>query len=137
MQEATRDIILGIAGQSDRFTLRYGWFKFHLKIKPLSAKQLVEISGEVSKIRDIDDKKDMFPALMQGVSDTRHIARVIAIATGTRYQRIVTRAIMKLPLKDFQTLFAIVHKQSDPTPFFFTTILAKGRMNLLDPKEQQ
>ena len=137
MQEATRDIILGIAGQSDRFTLQYGWFRFHLKIKPLSAKQLVEISGEVSKIRDIDDKKDMFPALMQGVSDTRHIARVIAIATGTRYRRIVARAIMKLPLKDFQTLFAIVHKQSDPTPFFFTTILAKGRMNLLDPREQQ
>ena len=137
MQEKASNIILGRTGPSDRFTLRFGWFKFRLGIKPLSAKQLIEISREVSKISSIDEKKDMFPALMEGVTDTRYIARIIAIATATKYRRIVTRAVMKLPLKDIQTLFKIVHKQSDPTPFFFITILAKGRMNLLEPKEQQ
>ena len=137
MQEKASNIILGRTGPSDRFTLRFGWFKFRLGIKPLSAKQLIEISREVSKISSIDEKKDMFPALMEGVTDTRYIARIIAIATATRYRRIVTRAVMKLPLSDIQTLFKIVHKQSDPTPFFFITILAKGRMNLLEPKEQQ
>ena len=137
MQEKASNIILGRTGPSDRFTLRFGWFKFRLGIKPLSAKQLIEISREVSKISSIDEKKDMFPALMEGVTDTRYIARIIAIATATRYRRIVTRAIMKLPLSDIQTLFKIVRKQSDPTPFFFITILAKGRMNLLEPKEQQ
>lgn len=136
MQEQTSNIILGLAGQSDRFTLHYGWFRFHLKIKPLSAKQLIAISAEVYKLSAIDETKEMFPALMAGVPDTRHIAKVIAIATGTRYKRIVIRAILKLPLKDIQTLFAIVHKQSDPQPFFFSIILAKGRMNLLKPTEQ-
>jgi len=136
MQERAGNIILGLAGPSDSFILRYGWFKFKLKIAPLSAKQLIEISGEVSKLSVIDEGEEMFPALMKNASDTCHIARIIAIATGTRYRRIVTRAIMKLPLKDIQTLFTIVHKQSDPSPFFFITILARGRMNLMKPQEQ-
>jgi hypothetical protein len=136
MQEESSNIILGLAGQSDCFTLRYGWFKFTLKIKPLSAKQLIEISREVSKLKSIDEEQEMFPALMENASDTLHIARVITIATGTHFRYIVTRAIMKLPLQDLKTLFTIVHKQSDPTPFFFITVLAKGRMNLLRPKEQ-
>lgn len=133
MQEKTSNIILGIAGSSDRFTLHYGWFRFHLKIKPLSAKQLIEISGEVSKLGTIDETQEMFPALMKGSPDLVYISNAIAIATGTRWKKIVARGILKLSLKDIQTLFSIVHKQSDPSPFFFTIILAKGRMNLLSP----
>lgn len=137
MQQKAANIILGKAGPSDGFTLKYGLFTFKLKIKPLTAKQLIEISGEVSKLSSIDESKEMFPALMSGVTDTRYIARIIAIATGTRFKRIVTRGILKLDLKDIHTLFSIVHKQSDPSPFFFTIILAKGRMNLLKAKPEQ
>ena len=135
MEKKTSNILLGIAGSEDRFTLKYGWFKFRLKIKPITARQLIAISGEVSQIKDINEDQEMFPALMGGVTDIQYIAKVIAIATGTRFRRIITRAILKLPLKDIQTLFAIVQKQSDPSPFFFTIILAKGRMNLLKKQE--
>jgi hypothetical protein len=137
MQEQASNVILGNAGTADRFTLRYGWFRFRLKIKPLSARQLIEISSEISRIGTIDEQKDMFPALMEGISDTLYIARIIAIATGTKYKGIVTRAILKLPLKDIETLFKIVHKQSDPTPYFFFMVLAKGRMNILKPTKEQ
>ena len=131
MQERAGNIILGLAGPSDGFTLKYGWLRFRLEIKPLTAKQLIEISKEVSKLGTIDENSDMFPALMEGANDLRLIARIIAIATGTRHKRIVTRAILRLPLKVIETLFKIVHKQSDPTPYFFFMVLAKGRMTLL------
>lgn len=131
MQERAGNIILGIAGPGERFTIRYGPFRFRLKIRPLTAKQLIKISREVSKIADINEEGDMFSELMQHASDTYFIARTIAIATDTRLTGIITRAIMRLPLKDIKTLFSIVRKQSDPAPFFFITILAKGRVNLL------
>lgn len=136
MQGQAANIILGITGPGDRFTLKYGIFRFRLSIKPLSAKQLVEISREVCKVGKLDEAKEMFPGLMDNVKDARYIARCIAIATGTRWKGIVTRAVMKLPLSDIKKLFMIVHKQSDPEPFFFTIILAKGRLNLLKQPEQ-
>ena len=136
MQEQSANIILGLAGHGDRFTLKYGILRFRLEIKPLGAKQLIEISGEVAKISKLDETKEMFPGLMDNVKDARALARVITIATGTRWKRIVTRAILRLPLNDIKTLFKIVHKQSDPEPFFFTIILAKGRLNFLKQPEQ-
>ena len=136
MQEQSANIILGLTGPGDRFTLKYGIFRFRLKIKPLSAKQLIAISKEVSQIGKLDETKEMFPGLMENINDARHLSRAIAIATGTRWKRIVARAVLKLPLNDIKTLFKIVHKQSDPEPFFFTIILAKGRLNLLKQPEQ-
>lgn len=136
MEKEISNIILGIAGPQDRFTLKYGWFRFRLSIKPITARQLIAISGEVSKLKAIDETKEMFPALMTGITDIKYIAKAVAIATGTRYKRIITRAIMKLPLKDVCTLFSIVQKQADPSFFFHTIILAKGRMNLLKAKPE-
>lgn len=133
MERKISNIILGIVGSEDRFTLSYGWVKFRLAIKPITARQLIEISAEVAQVRDVDKEKEMFPALMANITDVRHIARMIAIATGTRYKRIVTRAILKLPLKDIQTLAAIVQKQSDPSPFFLTC-LQIGKLNILKEK---
>lgn len=132
----TSNILLGRAGPADGFTLKFGLFTFRLKIKPLTVRQLIDISGELSKIKPAEKDMDMFPALMEGISDARFIARVIAIATGTRFKRIVTRAITKLDLKDVQTLFSIVVKQSDPAPFFLICLQA-GKMNLLKEKEPQ
>jgi hypothetical protein len=110
MERQVSNILLGIAGPQDRFTLKFGWFKFRLSIKPITARQLIDISGEIAQIKDINQEQEMFPALMDGISDIRYIAKTIAIATGTRYRSIVTRAVLKLPLKDIQTLFAIVKK---------------------------
>lgn len=135
MQERTANIILGLDGPEDRFSLRYGPFRFNMRIKPLTASQVIKISREISKISDIDENGEVFSSFMQKAPDLRYIARVIAIATGTRWVRFITRIIMRLPLKDIKTLFSIVRKQSDPTPFFFITILAKGRMNLLKPEQ--
>lgn len=126
MEQAISNILLGQPGPQDRFTIRYGWFRFRLSIKPLTAQQMIRISGEWSKIKDIDKSKDMFPALMESVSDIRHIARVIAISTGTRFPRLIARSILKLPLKDIQKLFAVVRKQCDPEVFFYIIISAKG-----------
>lgn len=134
IQQQATNVLLGIAGPSDRFTLKYGLFTFRLKIKPLTCKQLIAISGEISQLKDINKDQDMFPALMVGITDIRYIAKIISISTGTYFQRIVTRAILRLPLKDVEILFSIVHKQSDMTRFFF--IIAKtGRMNLLKKQE--
>jgi len=136
MKKSVPNILLGLADSSDSFTLKYGLFSFKLKIKPLTLKQLIAISKELSKIKPIDDDKDMFSALMEGVSDGQYICNAIAIATGIPFVRIVTRAITKLDLKDIQTLFSIVVKQSDPSPFFLTCLQA-GKMNLMKEPEPQ
>ena len=134
MERQTSNILLGMAGSEDRFTLKFGLFKFRLSIKPITARQLIEISAEVSQIKEVNKDQDMFPALMGGITDIKHIARIVAIATGTRFKTVVTRAVMKLPLNDIQTLFAIVYKQSDPSPFFFIISLT-GKMNILKKKK--
>ena len=136
MEKSVSNILLGLSGPGDRFTLKYGWFRFHLKIKPITARQLIAISGEISKIKAIDESKDMFPALLEGITDIRYIAKVVAIATGTRYKRIVARAILRLDLKDIYTLFNIVRKQSDPSPFFLICLQA-GKMNILKAKQAE
>ncbi len=137
MQKEISNIILGVAGPQDRFTLKYGWLRFYLKIKPITARQLIDISGELSQIREIEKDKEMFPALMSGVSDIRYIAKAITIATGTKFKWIVYRAILKLPLKDIQTLFAIVRKQCDAEVFFYTIISARGMIRTVVKQEQQ
>jgi hypothetical protein len=137
MQEQAANIILGEIGPGDTFVLKYGIFKFRLSIKPLTVRQLIMISRELAKVKDIDENQDMFKGLMDAVADSRHIARAIAIATGTRMKGLVTRAILRLPTKDLNTLFSLVNKQTDPTPFFFIIMLAKGRMNLLNPTKEK
>jgi hypothetical protein len=137
MERDVSNVILGVDGSQDRFTLKFGWFRFRLKIKPITARQMIDISGEIAQIKDIDKEKELFPALMSGIPDIKYIARSIAIATGTRYKRIVTRAILDLPMKDIQTLFAIVKKQCDSERFFFITISAKGMIRTIAKQEEQ
>ena len=136
MKKTIPNILLGLTGPSDSFILKYGLFTFRLKIKPLTLRQLIAISKELSHIKSIDENKKVFPTLMENISDAQFIAIAIAIATGTRFKRIVSRAISRLDLKDIQTLFSIVVKQSDPSPFFLTCLQA-GRMNLMKEQEPQ
>ena len=136
MEKGASNIILRQHGSSDCFDLKWGWITFHLKIKPITARQLIDISGELSQLNVIDKEREMFPMLLDNSTDLIHISNAIAIATGTRWRKAVARAILKLDLKDIQTLFNLVHKQSDPSPFFFIIILAKGSMNLLEKKKE-
>jgi len=135
MGKSVSNILLRQHGSADCFRLKWGWISFRLKIKPITASQLIEISGEISQLNVIDKDKEMFPMLMENSSDLVHISNAIAIATGTRWKRIVAHAILKLDLKDIQTLFNIVHKQSDPTPFFLICLQA-GKLNLMKEREQ-
>lgn len=135
MERKISHILLGIADSEDRFTLKYGWFRFRLKIKPITARQLIAIGSEAAQIKDISQEQEMFPALMAGSPDLIHISNIIAIATGTRWRRIIVYAILKLSLKDINTLFSIVIKQADPSPFFLTC-LQIGKLNILKKKEE-
>ena len=130
MEDEVKNVILGIAGKRDRFTIKYLGINWRLSIKPLTAKMLIEISAEMSHIKQVDSSKEMFPNLMDGAKGLRHFAKIIAIATGTKYRRIVTRSILKLPLKDIQTLVNIVVKQSDMEVFFCILISLKGIQSL-------
>jgi hypothetical protein len=137
MQEEISRVILGIPGPADRFTLRWGWLRFRLAIRPLTTRMLIRISGELSNVRAIDENKEMFPLFVENVKDIQYFVNSIAIATGSPYQRIIRSAIRKLPLSDIQTLFAIVQRQCDMERFFFICISAKGLSLTKNQKEQQ
>ena len=137
MEREVSNILLGQTEHADHFRLKWGWFTFYLKIKPITAKQMIQISGEWSQIKNIDQMKEMFPALMEGIIDIKYISKVIAISTGTKFVRVVSHAILKLPLKDIQTLFAIVKKQCDAERFFFIIISAKGMIRTIAKQEQR
>lgn len=134
MQEKAANIILGKSGPSERFSIRWGFITFRLGIKPVPVKYLIEISAQLSKIKDINPEGELFPEMISNVSDLKYIARSVAIATGTRFRCIVTRAILKLPTDSLEKLFNIVIKQSDPRSFFFIIASARG-VNKLKPKE--
>ena len=136
MEKRTADIILGRSGSADSFRLKWGWFTFRLRIKPISTRQLIRISGEICQIRDFEDENmTYFQALMTHAKDAEFISRAIAIATGTRFVNIVARAVSKLPNKDQHTLFKVVIKNSDAEIFFYTIALAR-KINLLKKKKE-
>jgi len=136
MEKDISNVLLGIAGHSDRFLLRFGWFRFRMKISPISTNRNIKISGELCQISEFEeDGLTYFQALMKYAKDARYINRAIAIATGTRFVKIVAHMISKLPNKDQNTLFKIVIKNADPEVFFYTMVLAR-KMNLLKKKKE-
>jgi hypothetical protein len=137
MEQRAANIALGVSGPGYGFTIKWCGISFRLRIKLISTERLIRISQEIAKISDIENEGGTpFHALMNHVDDSRHIARSIAIATGTRFVRMVTRAIMKLPLKDQNILFDLVREQSDPSVFFYTIISAK-RVSLMKKKQEE
>lgn len=136
MERRVSNILLGHADTADCFRLKWGWFTFHLKIRPISTRRLIKISREICQIRDFEDENmSYFQALMEHAGDAEFINRAIAIATGTSFVGIVTRAISKLSNKDQNTLFKIVIKNSDAEVFFWTMTLAR-KMNILKKKPE-
>lgn len=132
MEKRVANIILGKLEPGDSFTLKYGIFRFKLSIRPLTLKQVIEISKEVCSIPELNlnAKDNIFNVLMKNAVYLENIARIIAIATGHKLPSLIYKAVLGLPLKDVYTLFNIVDKQSDPQPFFF--IMSKTeKINIL------
>lgn len=134
------NVILGEAGEGDKFTLKYGIFKLRLSIKPVTARDMIRISREVCKISaEIDMNDAMFPQMAEQAGGLKYVCRSIAIATGTPYVRLVSRAISRLSLKDIFKLWNIVVKQSDPSSFFFIMVSARGmnKMKKMSPEPEK
>ena len=136
MQKRAADILLGAPGRGDGFTIRYGILKFHLTIRPLTARQVIEISREVCNIKSVSTDNGLFPEELEQAGSLEYICKSIAIATGTRWRNLVTKAISKLPLNEVATLWAIVIKQSDPKVFFSLLISTKGMNKITTPKAE-
>jgi len=144
MKEAeAANVILGEAGEGDKFILRYGIFKFRLSVRPVTARDMIRISREVCHINaQIDMNEAMFPQLAEQAGGLKYVCNSIAIATGTKYVKLVSRAISRLSLGDIFKLWNIVVKQSDPSSFFFIMISAKGlnkmkKMTTPEPEKQE
>ena len=135
-QNHAANIILGEAGNGDGFKLRYGIFRFRLKIKPVSAKALIQISRELSRIQgDINSEEQMFPEMMNHAENLDHICMAISYATNARFKKFASSVIASLPIEDVKKLWQVVLKQSDPSSFFFIMISAKG-MNKMKKMNQ-
>jgi len=130
------DVILGEAGELKEFTIRWGWMRLKLKIKPITTNQLIRISREVCHVTELNSESYTFPEILNNSKSLYFISKAIAIATGTRYIKIVAEAIRDLPLIHVKTLWSSVISQSDPESFFFIIISARG-MNKLKKKEEE
>jgi hypothetical protein len=120
-------IILGEAGTGDQFTIRWGWLRLKLSIKPVTTRTLIQISGEVAHVPEIDPEADMLPEMLRAAPSLNHVCKAITYATKTRHKRIVYRAIKGLPLKDIAKLWQMIMNQSDPASFFFIMISTRGQ----------
>jgi hypothetical protein len=137
MEERAANIVLGVTGPGDKFTIKWMGIKFRLQIKLISTEKLIKISREVCKIRDIyDDDETFFKALMKNGTDAKFICNAIAISTGTPFVKIISKAISKLPLKDVNTLFKIVQSRSDADVFFYIIASAK-KLNLMKKAKEE
>jgi hypothetical protein len=130
------NVILEQSGEGDKFKIRYGALRLNLSIRPVTVRGLIKISREVAQIGEIDPEMSSFQAQMTNAHSLKYICNAIAVATGSRFTKIISRAISKLELKHIQTLWAIVIKQSDPSSFFFIMVSAKG-MNQMKKQQQK
>jgi hypothetical protein len=137
METQAANLILGVTGPGDRFTIKWCGIRFRLQIKMISTERLIKISREICKIDNTySEDESFFNALMNHASDVHYICRAIAVSTGTPFVTLVTRALRKLPLKDVQTLFKIVQARSDAEIFFYTIASAK-KLNLMKKTKEE
>jgi len=128
------NLILGLSGQGEKFQIKWHGLKVNLQIRPITVKGMIKISREVAYLKDLDTEEAVFKTQMEHAASLSHICKAIAIATGTRFTRLVARMIAGLELKHVQTLWAIVIGQSDPNSFFFIMVSGKG-MNQMKTKK--
>lgn len=130
------NVILGRSGAGDKFKIRFGVLRLNLSIPPVTVRGLIKISREISQIAEIDPELSSFQAQIQNAHSLKYICNAIAIATGSRFTGIISRAVSKLEIKHIQTLWSIVLKQSDPSSFFFIMVSAKG-LNQMKIQQQK
>lgn len=136
MEREVSNILLDRADPADCFRLKWGWFTFGFKIKPISTKDNIRIGAELCKIREFEDENvSYFQALMGHANDAKFINRAIAIATRTHFVGIVAHIVSNLSNEKQNILFKIVIKNSDAEVFFYTMALAK-KMNILKKKPE-
>lgn len=125
------NLLLDESSPEDRFTIKWGFLKLKLEIKPVSTRGMVKISKQVSHLKMVNDKQSVFIQELELSDGLIHVCRAIAISTRTRFPRIVARAISNLSLKNVRRLWEILIKQSDYNSFFFIMVSAKG-MEILE-----
>jgi len=130
-------IILGEAGKGDQFSIRWGWLRLKLSIKPVTTRTLIQISKEVAHVPEIDPEAEMLPEMLRAAPSLNYVCKAITHATGTRHKRIVFRAIKGLPLKDIAKLWQMILNQSDPSSFFFIMISTRGQNKTKTTKAQE
>jgi hypothetical protein len=130
------NLILGKAGEGNRFIVYWGWLKLKLSIPPVTTKTLIRISREIAYLPEIDPEAQMFPQMLSTADNMSHICMAITYATRTKRRFLVYRAIRSIPIQDIKTLWGFVMQQSDPTSFFFIMVSAKG-MNKMKSENQE
>lgn len=134
MERQASEILLGRSGRGDRFSIRWHGIKLRLEIKAITALQMIKISRELTGIENIDQVGTPFSEHLRTSNNLIPICRAIAIATGTRFVNIVSRAILGLPNEDICKLWKMVIKWGDPDSFFFIMV-SSGKMNKVKKAE--
>lgn len=138
MEESAGNIILGKTGRSERFMLKWGWFRFWFSIRPVTVRGIIEISQQLSHLSDVSvDSYGMFEEIVKHSGNLKYICKAIAISTGTRFRALVTRGLMDLSIEDIFLLWSVLIKQTDPKSFFFIMVSAKGMNQLKTRKEPE
>lgn len=134
MEERLSNIILNEINDADRFELRLSFFRFKLGISALSPRQIVRISREISKCRDIvDEGQTVFQAMTENADNIKYVCNSIAIATRFPFKRLLSYYLQRIPLDHIKTLITIVIKNSDAEAFFFIMQSVKN-LNVMKKK---
>ena len=124
------NLLLDESSSEDRFTIKWGFLKLKLEIKPVSTRGMIKISKQVAHLKLVNTEQPMFIQELELSEGLTYVCRAIAISTRTRFPRIVARAISNLSLKNVRRLWETLMKQSDYNSFFFIMVSAKGMEKL-------
>ncbi len=130
--ESAANLVLGIAGDGDKFSIKTGLFEFRFQLRPLWTFHVVKISREISKMQEIDPSADAFAEMFKRSGNYKNVCNSIAIAALFKewkiflFKRIVSRLIMKSEPVQVQQLWDMVKDKTDPKRFFFIMVSAKG-----------
>ena len=136
MQTKLASIVLGVVDDNDRFDVKYHGLTFKLGIKALCPNDIIRIGKAFAKCKEIKDGEQSY---LQGMIETSEnwsiICKSIAISTGHPFTWLITRIISRLPIKDVNTLWDAVLRNTD-AEIFFSIIISVKKMNFMKAKEE-
>lgn len=134
MEERLANIILNEVSDADRFELRFMFIRLKLGISALSPRQIIRISKELGKLKDIEDSgQSVFHAMVENAENLKYICNTIAIATKFPFKPFLSYYLQKMPIEHIKTLITIVIKNSDADAFFFIMQSVKN-LNVMKKK---